>query len=49
MAFDKLYKKLETEEGEKGVSKQANAKEKRTSDFGDMRCIKDENDKVLAK
>lgn len=46
-AYDKLYRKLETKEGEKEVFKLARARERRTRNLGVVRCIKDENDKVL--
>ena len=49
IAYDRLYKKLETKEGEKEVFKLARVREKRTRDLGDMRCIKDKNGKVLVK
>jgi len=48
-AYDKLYRKLETKEGEKEVFKLARARERRTSDLGLVRCIKDENGKVLSE
>ena len=47
-AYDRLYQKLETKEGEKEVFKQARARERRTRDLGIMRCIRDENGKVLS-
>jgi len=47
MAYDRLYHRLETKEGEKAVFKLARAKERRTSDLDVMRCIKDEDGKVL--
>ena len=47
MAYDRLYQRLETKEGEKEVFKLARAKERRTRDLGVVRCIKDENGKVL--
>ena len=48
-AYDKLYRKLETMEGEKEVFKLARARERRTRDLGVVRCIKDENGKVLSE
>jgi len=47
-AYDKLYRKLESKEGEKEVFKLARAKERRIRDLGVVRCIKDENGKVLS-
>ena len=49
MAYDKLYQKLETKEGEKEVFKLARVRERRTRDLGVVRCIKDENGKVLSE
>jgi len=49
MAYDRLYQKLETKEGEKEVFKPTRARERRTIDLGIVRCIKDENDRVLCK
>ena len=48
-ANDKLYPKLETKEGEKEVFKLARVRERRTRDLGVVRCIKDENGKVLSE
>ena len=47
MAYDRLYQKLETKEGEKEVFKLVKARERRTRDLGIIRCIKDENGRVL--
>jgi len=49
MAFDELYQKLETKDGEKEVFKLARARKTRTRGLGVVRCIKDENDKVLSE
>ena len=46
-AYDRLYQKLETKEGEKEVFKLARARERSTRDLGVVRCIKDEYGKVL--
>ena len=48
MTYNRLYQKLETKEGKKEVFKLARARERRTGDLGVVRCIKDENDKVLS-
>jgi len=48
-AYDKLYRKQDTKEGEKEVFKLARARERRTRDFGVVRYIKDENSKVLSE
>jgi len=49
LAFDRLYHRLETKEGEKEVFKLARARERKTRDLGVVTCIKDENGKVLAE
>ena len=48
-AYDKLYRILETNKGKKKVFKLARARERRTRDLGIVRCIKDENGKVLSE
>ena len=40
---------MDTKEAEKEVFKLARARERRTRDLGDVKCIKDKNGKVLAK
>ena len=47
MTYDRLHHRLETKEGEMDVFKLARARERRTRDLDVMRCIKDENSKVL--
>jgi len=47
MAFDKLYHRLGTKEGEKEVFRLARARARKTRDLGVVRCIKDEDSKVL--
>jgi len=49
VAYDRLYHRLETKEGEKEVFKLASARERKTRDLGVVRCIKDENGKVLTE
>ena len=46
-AFDRLYHRLETKEGEKEIFKLARTRERKTRDLGVVSCIKDENDNVL--
>ena len=48
-AYERLYQKLGTREGEKGVFKLPRLKKKKTRDVGDIRCIKDEDGKVLGR
>ena len=47
LAYDRLYRRLGTKEGEKEVFKLARARERRTRDLDVVRCIRDENGKVL--
>ncbi|KAM1668169.1 hypothetical protein COP1_047241 [Malus domestica] len=46
-AFDDMYKRLVTKEGELDIYKLARAREKKTRDLNQVRCIKDENGKVI--
>jgi len=48
IAYDRLYQKLETNGGEKEVFKLVKIRKRRTRDLGVVRCIKDENGKVLS-
>jgi len=41
-AYNRLYQKLESKEGEKEIFKLARVRERRTRDLGVVRCIKDE-------
>ncbi|KAM1519454.1 hypothetical protein ACFX1Z_022250 [Malus domestica] len=47
-AYDDMYKRLDTKEGELDIYKLARAREKKTRDLNQVRCIKDEDGKVLA-
>jgi len=47
--FDRLYQRLETKEGEKDVFRLARAWERRTRDLGSVRCIKDDDGKILVE
>ncbi|KAM1283242.1 hypothetical protein ACFX2J_026125 [Malus domestica] len=47
-AYDDMYKRLDTKEGESDIYKLARAREKKTKDLNQVRCIKDEDGKVLA-
>ena len=49
MAYDRLYHRLETKEEDKKVFKLARARDRRTRELGVVRCIKDDNGKVLSK
>ena len=46
-AYDKLYERLDSQEGEKEVFKLARAWQRRTRDLSSVQCIKDEAGKVL--
>ena len=48
-AFERLYQKLETKEGEKAIFKLARARENKTRDLGSIRCVKSEDGKVLTE
>ena len=48
-AYDELYEKLGTKEGEMGVYKLAKICERKTRDLNQVKCIKDEADQVLVK
>ena len=47
-AFDDMYKRLDTKEGELDIYKLARARERKTRDLNQVSCIKDEDGKVLA-
>ncbi|KAM1607617.1 hypothetical protein ACFX1Z_028180 [Malus domestica] len=46
--YDDMYKRLDTKEGELDIYKLSRAREKKTRDLNQVRCIKDEDGKVLA-
>ena len=48
-AYEDLYQRLSTKEGEKDVYRIARLRERRTRDFNQVKCIKDENDRLLVK
>jgi hypothetical protein len=47
--YAKLYQKLDTKESENDVYKMVMLRERKIRDFNKIRCIKDENDKLLVK
>ena len=47
--FEELYRRLDTKEGEKELFKLAKARDRRTNDLNQIKCIKDEDEKVLVK
>lgn len=46
-AYDDLYRRLSTKEGEKDVYKIARIRERKTGDLNQVKCIKDEMDQLL--
>ena len=48
-AYDDLYRRLSTKEGEKDVYKMARIRERKTRDLNQVKCIKDEMDQLLVK
>jgi hypothetical protein len=48
-AYDDLYRRLSTKEGEKDVYKIARIRERKTRDLNQVKCIKDEMDQLLVK
>ena len=48
-AYDDLYTRLDSKEGEKRIYKLAKARERKTRDFNQVKCIKSEDSKVLVR
>ena len=48
-AYEDLYHNLSTKEGEKNVYRLAKLRERKTRDFNQVKCIKDDNNKLLVK
>ena len=48
-AFEELYRRLDTKEGERELFKLAKARDRRTKDLNQVKCIKDEDENVLVK
>jgi len=48
-AYEDLYQKLSTKEGEKDIYRIATLRERKTRDFNQVKCIKDENGGLLVK
>jgi hypothetical protein len=47
--YTELYRKLDTKEGENDVYNMTKFREKKTRDFNQINCIKDEADRLLVK
>jgi hypothetical protein len=48
-AYTELYRKLDTKEGENDVYKMAKLRERKIRDFNQVKCIKDETNRLLVK
>ena len=48
-AYERLYHRINTKGGENGVFKLARARERRSRDLSGVRCIKDEDGRVLVE
>jgi hypothetical protein len=48
-AYAELYRKLDTKDGENDVYKMTKLRKRKTRDFNQVKCIKDEADRLLVK
>ena len=48
-AYEDLYQRLSTKEGEKDIYSMAMVHERKTRDFNQVKCIKDEREHLLVK
>ena len=48
-AYEDLYQHLNMKEGEKGIYRMARARDRKTRDFNQVKCIKDEREQLLVK
>ena len=48
-AYEDLYQRLNTKEGERDIYKMAKIRERKTRDVGEVKCIKDGVDQLLVK
>nr|CAB3464536.1 unnamed protein product [Digitaria exilis] len=48
-AYDDLYQRLGTKEGERDIYRMARIRERKTRDINQIKCIKDETDQLLVK
>ena len=47
--YEDLYHNLSTKDGEKNVYRIAKLRERKTKDFNQVKCIKDDNNRLLVK
>ena len=48
-AYENLYRRLSTKEGEKNIYRIARARDRKTRDFNQVKCINDEREQLLVK
>ena len=48
-AYEDLYQRLSTKEGEKNIYRMARARDRKTMDFNQVKCIKDERDQCIVE
>ena len=48
-AYENLYQRLSTKEGEKDIYRMARARDRKTRDFNQVKCINDEREQLLMK
>jgi hypothetical protein len=48
-AYEGLYQCLNTKEGEKNIYRMARARDRKTRDLSQVKCIKDEREQLLVK
>ena len=48
-AYEGLYQRLNTKEGENDIYRMARAHDRKTRDFNQVKCIKDEREQLLVK
>jgi len=47
--YEDLYQRLSTKEGEKNIYRMARARDRKTRDFNQVKCIKDKRKQLLVK
>jgi hypothetical protein len=48
-AYEGLHRHLNTKKGEKDIYRMARARDRKTRDFNQVKCIKDEREQLLVK